>query len=31
MTFTPHLFSSIGALLFSAIGCIVGALGPEVL
>jgi hypothetical protein len=31
MTFTPHLFSSVGALLFSAIGCIVGALGPEVL
>ena len=31
MTFTPHLVSGIGALLYSAIGCIVGLLGPELL
>ena len=31
MTFTPHLVSGIGALLYSVIGCIVGVLGPELL
>jgi len=31
MTFTPHLFSSVAALLYSAIGCIIGVLGPELL
>src|SRR5690242_16797656 len=31
MTFTPHLFSSVAALLYSAIGCIIGGLGPELL
>ena len=31
MTFTPELVSGIGALLFSAIGTIVGMLGPELL
>lgn len=31
MLFTPELVSGIGALLFSAIGVIVGLLGPEML
>ena len=31
MIFTPHLVSGIGALLFTAIGAIVGMLGPELL
>ncbi|HEY1416563.1 MAG TPA: hypothetical protein VGF41_01625 [Myxococcaceae bacterium] len=31
MTFTPELVSGIGALLFCAIGTIVGMLGPELL
>lgn len=31
MTFTPQLVSGIGALLFTAIGTIVGMLGPELL
>jgi hypothetical protein len=31
MTFTPELVSGIGALLFTAIGTIVGMLGPELL
>jgi hypothetical protein len=31
MLFTPSLVSGIGALLFSAIGIIVGLLGPELL
>jgi len=31
MTFTPELVSGLGALLFSAIGIIVGLLGPELL
>jgi hypothetical protein len=31
MTFSPQLISGIGALLFSAIGIIVGMLGPELL
>ena len=31
MLFTPSLVSGIGALLFSAIGAIVGLLGPELL
>ena len=31
MTFTPELVSGIGALLFAAIGTIVGMLGPELL
>ena len=31
MIFTPSLVSGIGALLYSAIGCVVGMLGPELL
>jgi len=31
MIFTPELVSGIGALLFTAIGTIVGMLGPELL
>jgi hypothetical protein len=31
MVFTPHLVSGIGALLFTAIGFIVGLLGPVLL
>ena len=31
MIFTPELVSGIGALLFTVIGTIVGALGPELL
>ena len=31
MVFTPSLLSGIGALLYTAIGCIIGLLGPELL